>query len=65
MLLHVDDMLIVVNQLHEVNELKIMLGKKFHMKDLGVTKKILGMKIQRDESARKLCLFQKSYVERC
>nr|ABN05761.1 hypothetical protein MtrDRAFT_AC148775g34v2 [Medicago truncatula] len=47
-------MLIATNNLHDVNELKIMLKKEFDMKDLGVAKKILGMEIHRDKSARKL-----------
>lgn len=40
MLIHVDDMLIVPNHLHDIKELKIMLGKKIDIKDLGVIKKI-------------------------
>lgn len=36
MLIHVDDMLIVPNHLHDIKELKI----KFDIKDLGVIKKI-------------------------
>jgi hypothetical protein len=64
LLLYVDDMLIAANHLHDVNELKILLGKEFDMKDLGAAKRILGMEIHRDRGARKLWLSQKSYVEK-
>lgn len=56
LLLYMDDMLIVVNHLNDVNELKTKFGKEFDMKDLGVVKKILGMKIHRDRGANKLWL---------
>lgn len=42
-----DDMIIDTNHLHDANELKILLGKEFDMKDLCVTKKIFGMKFIR------------------
>jgi ATP-binding cassette subfamily B (MDR/TAP) protein 1 len=45
LLLYVDDMLIAANHLHDVNELKILLGKGFDLKDFGVAKRILGMEI--------------------
>ncbi|KAK3032119.1 hypothetical protein RJ639_037423 [Escallonia herrerae] len=46
------------------NLLKKLLSKEFNMKDLGSTKKILGMEIHRDRKAGKLCVAQKSYVEK-
>ena len=55
-------MLIAVKSMCEVNSLKSLLHKEFEMKDLGVAKKILGMKIRRDREARKLWLFQKNYI---
>lgn len=64
LLLYVDDILIAADHLHEVNELKIMWGKDFNMKDLGVAKNILGMEIHKDKNAKKLWLSQKSYVEK-
>lgn len=57
-------MLIITNHLYDINELKIMLGKEFDIKDLGTYKKIICMEIYRDMSARKLWLFQKIYVEK-
>lgn len=55
-------MLVVTNNLHDVNELKIMLGKEFDMKDLGIAKKIMIWKFK--ISAKKVWLSQKSYVEK-
>lgn len=55
-------MLIATNYLHGIKEIKIMLAKDFDMKDLGVDKKILSIKIHRDKSDRKLKLSHKSYA---
>lgn len=63
LLLFVKDILIASNHLNDVNELKIMLGKEFDMKDLGDAKKILAMEIHRDKIARKLWLSQEIYIE--
>ena len=40
----------------------LKLKKKFDMKDLGETKKILGMDITRDRSLGRLWLSQENYV---
>jgi hypothetical protein len=48
----------------EVNKLKVFLSRKLDMKDLGATKKILGMEILRDRDARRLWLSQASYVKK-
>lgn len=48
LLLYYDDMLIAINYLHNVNELKIMFGKKFDIKNLSVIKKILSMETNKD-----------------
>ncbi|KAL6332395.1 hypothetical protein AAG906_004970 [Vitis piasezkii] len=48
----------------EVNKLKSLLSKEFDMKDLGATKKIIGMEIHRDRASRRLWLSQYSYVKR-
>ena len=56
LLLYVDDMLIVVKSMVEVNKLKSLLSKEFDMKDLGATKKILGMEIHRDRALGRLWL---------
>ena len=54
LLLYVDDMLIVGNSTKRIALLKKTLSKSFAMKDLGSTKQILGMKIYRDRSEKKL-----------
>ncbi|RVW39056.1 Retrovirus-related Pol polyprotein from transposon TNT 1-94 [Vitis vinifera] len=48
----------------KVNKLKSLLSKEFDMKDLGATKKILGMEILRDRASGRLWLSQYSYVKR-
>jgi hypothetical protein len=60
LLLNVDDMLIAAKNLVE----KTQLSGEFEMKDLGATKKILGMEIHRDREAGKLFLSQKIYIEK-
>lgn len=47
-LLYVVDMLIALKSKVEIDRLKTQLGKEFETKDLGVTKKILGMMIRRE-----------------
>eukprot|EP00253_Pinus_taeda_P019549 PITA_19549 len=43
-------MLIARKSMEEINRLKAQLSRKFHMKDLGATKHILGMEIQKDRT---------------
>jgi len=56
LLLYVDDMLIVASNIEEIVRLKEQLGSVFEMKDLGATKRILGMEISRDRPSRKIFL---------
>ena len=58
LLLYVDDMLIVGSSIKEINILKKQLSKQFAMKDLGVTKQILGIRIIRDKANGTLKLSQ-------
>jgi hypothetical protein len=48
LLLYVDDMLIAGASVEDINKLKNQLSKQFAMKDLGVAKQIIGMRIIRD-----------------
>ena len=57
-------MLIASKSISEINKLKSQLSGEFEMKDLRVAKKILGMEIHRDQSARKLYLSQRKYIEK-
>ena len=56
LLFNVDDMLVTGSNMQDINVLKRKLDKSFVMKDLGVAKKILGMKITRDRTSHKLTL---------
>ena len=64
-LLHyVDDMLIATKSMSEVNKLKILLSRKFDMKDLGATKKILGMEIHKERAIGRLWLSRSGYLRK-
>jgi hypothetical protein len=62
LLLYMDDMLIAAKSIVQVNKLKVLLSREFDMKDLGATKKILGMEIRRDRDAKRLWLSPADYV---
>uniref|UniRef100_A0A7C9CC22 NADH dehydrogenase n=1 Tax=Opuntia streptacantha TaxID=393608 RepID=A0A7C9CC22_OPUST len=47
-----------------ISKLKSQLGNEFEMKDLGVTKKILGVEIHRDQKVDKLYLSQRKYLKK-
>ena len=64
MLLYVDDMLIARSNMQDINVLKRKIAKSFAMKDLGVVKQILGMRITRDRKNCKLMLSQGEYIEK-
>ncbi len=48
LLLYVDDILIASSDVVEINKLKVLLKGEFEMKDLDVVKKIVSMKIKKD-----------------
>ena len=50
LLLHVDDMLIAFKDKSLISRLKSQHSNEFEMKDLGTTKKILGIEILRSNS---------------
>ena len=64
LLLYVDDMLIIGHDSSKIDRLKRELSKSFAMKELGLTKQILGLNISRDRKNRKLWLSQESYIEK-
>lgn len=64
LLLYVDDMLVASKDLFEVEQLKADLKSKFEMKDLGNTKRILGMDIVRSREKGQLWLSQHVYIQR-
>ena len=57
-------MLVAGPNMQDINVLKRKLDKSFAMKDLGVAKKILGMRITRDKKNHKLTLSQGEYIEK-
>jgi hypothetical protein len=63
-LLYVDDMIVVGSNMKDINVLKKKLANSFAMKDLGVAKKILGMRIIRDMKNHKLAFSQGEYTEK-
>lgn len=58
LLLYVDDILIANTSKGEIEHVKKALGTEFEMKDLGVTKRILGMDFKRNRSMETLFLSQ-------
>ena len=62
--MYFDDLLIIGYDSSKLDRLKRELSKSFSMNDLGLTKKILGMKISRDKKNRKLWLSQENYIEK-
>ena len=64
LLLYVDDMLIAASSKAEIDNLKTLLSNEFEMKDLGATKKILGMEIWRDRKVSLLYFSQHKYIEK-
>ena len=64
LLLYVDDMLIAAKSIVKVNKLKVLLSREFDIKDLGASKKILGMEISRDRDTKILWLSQADYVKK-
>jgi hypothetical protein len=63
-LLYVDGMPVGGSNMQDINVLKKKLTNSFAMKDLGATKKILGMRITRDRKIHNLTLSQGEYIEK-
>ena len=64
LLLYVDDILIVGRNVSRIDSLKKQLRKFFAMKDLGLVKRILGIRIERDRASKKLYMSQEQYIEK-
>ena len=63
LILHVDDILLIGNDVPMLTTVKRWLSKEFSMKDLGEASYILGIKIYRDRSKRMLGLSQSRYID--
>ncbi|KAL4590248.1 hypothetical protein LXL04_003174 [Taraxacum kok-saghyz] len=64
LLLYVDDMLIAAKNMKEIQKLKHQLKADFEIKDLGASKKILGMEIVRDRKSRLITETDMEYMTR-
>ena len=64
LLLYVDNMLIAGSSIEEIIDLKKQLSKQFAMKNLGVAKQILGIRIIKDKANGTLKLSQLEYVKK-
>ncbi|GJY36124.1 putative RNA-directed DNA polymerase [Tanacetum coccineum] len=64
LLLYVDDMLIVGKNIGRIAQLKRDLSKSFSMKDLGLAKQIIDIRIFCDRGAKKLHISQEQYIEK-
>lgn len=61
--LYVDDMIIAAKTHAEIEKVKSALKNAFKMKDFGEAKFILGMEINRDNSANTLMINQTRYID--
>lgn len=64
LLLYVDDILIASANKEEIRKLKESLNTEFEMKDLGSTRRILWIDIQRDRAKGELFLSQSNYLKK-
>ncbi|KID78688.1 Reverse transcriptase, RNA-dependent DNA polymerase [Metarhizium guizhouense ARSEF 977] len=64
--LYVDDLLIISHQeyLHQVNEFKTAVHRKYGIKDLGEAISFLNIRILRDIKAKKLWISQDGYIDK-
>lgn len=64
LLIYVDDMLIISKDKNDLVKLKRLLKIEFEIKDLGLTKRILGMSIDRHRVEGILTLSQSVYLRK-
>jgi len=64
LLFYVDDMLIASKNICAIDKLKKDLSSEFEMKDLGETKKVLVMEVERDWKRGKVSLTLKGYLKK-
>lgn len=62
-IIYVDDLIITGNSHVLINTFKLAISKRFHMKDLGALRWVLGMEVRRDRAARTLELKQTAYFD--
>ena len=62
--LYVDDILLARNNPNMMSKTKSFLSSSFEMKDMGLAKYVLGIKITRDRNTKLLYLDQENYLEK-
>ena len=63
LVLHVDDILLIGNDVGTLSSVKVWLSTQFEMKDLGEASHILRIKLMPDHQKRMLGLSQASYID--
>lgn len=63
-MLYIDNILIVGHDTSKIDIIKKELSKPFAMKDLGLVKQILRIKISRDRQKRRHWLSQEKYIKK-
>lgn len=61
--IYVDDLLIASADIDKINLIKELLKREFKIKDLGIVKDILGMRIERNGTVGSIKLSQKKYIQ--
>ena len=61
-IIHVDDILIVSKNIERINETAECLKKRFHLVDLGILQRYLGIEVRRNEEGF-YCIKQSQYIE--
>ena len=61
---HVDDILLIGNDVGYLTDVKTWLADQFQMKDLGETQYVLGIQIVRERKNKTLALSQATYIDK-
>jgi len=64
LLLYVDDILIASRNRSSIDKLRFQSSSEFEIKDLGETKRILGIKIERNRGKEKVSMIQNVYLQK-
>ena len=63
LILYVGDLLLLVQDLSKIEDIKRRLGQLYQMKDLGPASSYLGIRITRDRKRRVIWIDQQAYIE--
>ena len=62
-IIHVDDLIMVANNVDMINELKSSFERKFEMSDLGKLHLFFGVHFERNRRMHTIIIHQRSYIE--